>query len=598
MLSPLRYSNYVIYTGFLLFILIIFELLNLIDMLSKEYLRIIISAFILINSFLIFKKLKKKSLNLIREYITAIKNNYIYAFILVNVLILKLVEGIFIAQNNWDSMSYHLPRYLHWLQNGSLEFFVTPEQRQNISPVLPDYLLGTTYVLFSNDYFIFMIAWISVVVSSFYVYKIINLITINRAAAITGFVVSLFLPSQLAFMSSSQTDPISTTLVVILLYYAMLMNLQKSKNLLIMMILMVPLFITTKTTGLILSLPIYLYVVFKYRKIVVKYLAQFVAIFLLVILTSVPYLLRIMNSKIVSEAGVFVSVFSPLGALTNTLRIFINTLQTPLNGINDKMQLAYYWFTQSIDIDPNPIGFGEYGNFFLTNSLHADFVGNPLHSILLIIAMISLRKIKQYRKIIVLILAQFTLLGSTIGWQPWINRFSSTILVVGSILIGVWIAGHGRFLRTSLTALILAYSLFWIFYNPTRSLLDPKPLIFIAREFGMNETDLGKVRQDLALPRDQQYFSVKPELESEYIAGVDKINELQPKEVYIKINGNDFEYPIWALTDFKATINHFQEIDLIKIQQGKALLFCSVDCDKYELKLLFSEDNITVWGSD
>lgn len=567
-------------------------------MLSRENLRIIISAFILINSFLIFRKLKKNSLNLIREYTTVVKNNYMYLFIVVNALTLKLVEGIFIAQNNWDSMSYHLPRYLHWFQNGSLEFFVTPEQRQNISPVLPDYLLGTMYVLFSNDYFIFMIAWMSVVVSSLYVYKIINLITLNRNAAIIGFIVSLFLPSQLAFMSSSQTDPISTTLVVILLYYATLMISQESKNLLILMILMVPLFITTKTTGLILSLPIYIYVVFQYRKIVIRHLVQFVAIFLLVILPSVPYLLRIMSTKIVTEAGVFVSVVSPLGALTNTLRIFVNTLQTPINGVNDKLQLAYYWFSQSIDIDPNPIGFGEYGNFFLTNSLHADFVGNPLHSILLIIAMISLRKIKQYRKIIVLILAQFILLGSTIGWQPWINRFSSTILVVGSILIGVWIAEHGRFLRISLTTLILAYSIFWIFYNPTRSLLDPKSLILIARDFGMKETDLGKVRQDLVLPRDQQYFSVKPELASEYISGADKINELRPKEIYIKINGNDFEYPIWALTDFKTKITHFQDIDLIKIQQGKALLFCSIDCDTYKLKLLFSEDNITVWGND
>ena len=567
-------------------------------MFSKENIQIFVALFIFINFCVLFLKFKTKSFKSFEAIPSLVRNNYTYVFVTAVALILKLIEGIFIAQNNWDSMSYHLPRYLHWIQNGSLDFFITPEQRQNISPVLPDYLLSTMYILFDNDFFIFAIAWISVIIASYYVYKIIYLLTSNRNTAILGFLASLFLPSQLAFMSSSQTDPISTALIIILLYYTILMKSRESKSLVVLMILMAPLFLTAKTTGLILSLPIYIFVTFKYYRYITKYFLQFSTILIFALLPGLPYLLRIKNSRVLTEAGVFASEISPQGIFANTLRILINNLQTPIIGVNSYLEAAYYWSTQIVGINPNPIGYGNYGNFYLSNSLHADFVGNPIHLVYLCIAIMSLRKNKTYRTLSLLILSQLVLLGATIGWQPWINRFTSTILVVGSILIGIWIAERGKFLRISLITLMLTYSSFWIFYNPTRSLLDPKPLIFVAKELGIKATDLEKVRQDLVLSRNQQYFSVKPELESPYIFAVEKINEIRPKEILIKINGNDFEYPIWALTDFKIKIYHFQESDLSKIRQGEAILFCSLECDKYELKLLFKKENISVWGND
>jgi hypothetical protein len=586
-----------IYIGFLLFVLIIFEVLNFFGFFSKEFIQISIVLFIVFNFCILVLKLKTKSFKPFEVIPSLARNNYTYIFVIVFALILKLIEGIFIAQNNWDSMSYHLPRYLHWIQNGSLDFFITPEQRQNISPVLPDYLLGTMYILFDNDFFIFAIAWISVIIASYYVYKIIYLLTSNRNTAILGFLASLFLPSQLAFMSSSQTDPISTALIIILLYYTILMKSRESKSLVVLMILMIPLFLTAKTTGLILSLPIYIFVTCKFYRYIIKYFFQFSTILIFVLLPGLPYLLRIKNSRVLTEAGVFASDISPQGVFANTLRILINNLQTPITGVNSYLEVAYYWSTQIVGINPNPTGYGNYGNFFLSNSLHADFVGNPIHLIYLFMAIVSLLKNKTYRILSLLMLSQLVLLGATIGWQPWINRFTSTILVVGSILIGIWIAERGKFLRISLITLMLTYSSFWIFYNPTRSLLDPKPLIFVAKELGMKETDLEKVRQDLVLSRSQQYFSVKPELETPYISAAEKINEIRPKEIFIKINGNDFEYPIWALTDFKIKINHFQEGDLSKIRQGDGILFCSLECDQYELKLLFKKDTISVWGS-
>jgi len=45
------------------------------------------------------------------------------------ILISGVIAGLSIAPNNRDSMTYHLPRYLHWFNNKNLDFFTTTNLR-------------------------------------------------------------------------------------------------------------------------------------------------------------------------------------------------------------------------------------------------------------------------------------------------------------------------------------------------------------------------------------------------------------------------------------------------------------------------------------
>jgi hypothetical protein len=510
-------------------------------------------------------------------------------------MIPSFLSGILVAPNVVDSMTYHFPRYLHWFENGNLEYFYTANARQNVSPILPDLLFAEFYSLFSSDRFLFVPIFLSILVSTFYIYKITLLLTNVKNISILACVLSLFIPNQIAFMSSSQTDPISTALVTILLYYTVLLNKSYSKSYIYFIILMIPLFLTAKTTGLILSIPIYLYVLLSQRKLILNNFTNNFSFFILSILPALPFIFRIWYFGSNAGLGVFVSDFSFSGALLNTSRIIINNLQTPITIVNDLIQSFYYRGTSFLGIDPNPDGFSSYGDFYLSSSLHADLIGNPLHMTVLFFAVIGLWFSGKYRLFIGLILVQFLLIGAFIGWQPWINRFTSTILVVGSIPIGIWLSERQKAFRASLIVILLTYSSFWILFNPSRSLLDPKSLVSVAEKIGAESTDLEKIRYDLLLPREKQYFSVRPEIEKSYILALQEVETLGVDKLYLKIGADDFEYPIWALTDFKLPIAHFQDENLIDVQNGNAYLFCTVDCRQYNLKALFKDKYVSLW---
>ena len=508
---------------------------------------------------------------------------------------MTFLSGLLISPNNWDSLTYHLPRYLHWFENRNLSFFYTSNNRQNFSPILPDLLYAQFYTIFSSDKFIFLPIWICVIGTSFYIYKITFLVTSDKRVSYLAILIATLIPSQIAFSSSTQTDPISTFLVVLLLYYVILLREDNFNLPLGLIILMIPLFLTTKTTGLILSIPIYFFALIKCQKYIKRYLVKYIFITSLSILPAMPYIFRVWIFGVEAISSVFVSDISLAGVIVNSLRIFVNNFQTPIPGLNRCIEKIFYWGLEILKLDPNPKGYSIYGDFYLSNSLHGDSVGNPLHMFLLLASAIGFWISGRYRLLVILAISQFLLLGFIIGWQPWVNRFTSTILVVGSVLIGIWIAERHRYLQVIIVLTLMAYSSFWVFFNPSRSLIDPKNLVSIAKQLGVESSYLVKIRHDIVLPREKQYFSVKPELENSYISALKNVKALGDNRLYIKIGGDDFEYPIWALTNFRVAVINFKDENLYDIKNGNAYLFCTVDCDKYKLKQVFRDKNVTLW---
>ena len=72
--------------------------------------------------------------------------------------------------NNWDSMTYHLPRIEHWLSSHSLASYPTDISRQIWEPPFGDYLTLVPRTIFGNDNFDGIFSFISLVILEISIY--------------------------------------------------------------------------------------------------------------------------------------------------------------------------------------------------------------------------------------------------------------------------------------------------------------------------------------------------------------------------------------------------------------------------------------------
>ena len=568
------------------FILCASEILSLLNQFTITSMRII--TILLILTFMLLELVKKHRTK-------NIKLRPIYLIFLTFFGSISAFQGYFISKNNWDSMTYHFPRFLHWFTNRNLDFFYTTIERQNFMPILPDLLFAHNFSIFGNDKLLFLPIWLSVLVTNIYIYKTTFLFTKNTYQSFLAGLICLTIPSQLSFMASTQTDPISTALIAILLYYTLVLKDKYSKSHINLAILIFPLLVTSKTTGLIFSIPIYLFLFYKYRQHFYIDAVQYLFKFIIFILPSIPYALRVFRSDSIYQSNVFVSGLSFTGTLTNTFRIILTSLQTPFISLNLSLEAIFYKATKLLGVSANPTGYGNYGDFYLSNAMHGDVAGNSLHLILLVCAIVGLWKFRKYRLLIVIVVADIFLMGLLIGWQPWINRFFSSILVIGSILMGIWLGRKRMFLQVTVLFLFVFSSFFWLLFNPTRSLLNPNLVVYFAERFTSNDYNKERIRHDLILTRESQYFSSRPEIENSYLSALKIINVSNIERLYLKIGSDDYEYPIWALTNFQLEVFHFREEDTMELEKNNSYLFCTVACDQYQLKLLYKDNYVSLW---
>jgi hypothetical protein len=73
-------------------------------------------------------------------------------FFLAIILVVSCFMAFIYPPNNWDSMTYHLPRIEHWLQNKTLRHYFSSNQRQLISAPFAEMLILQGRSLSGNNW--------------------------------------------------------------------------------------------------------------------------------------------------------------------------------------------------------------------------------------------------------------------------------------------------------------------------------------------------------------------------------------------------------------------------------------------------------------
>lgn len=105
--------------------------------------------------------------------------------------------------NNYDSLTYHMGRVAHWIQNGSIDYYPTIIDRQNQMGPGAEYLILFLQVLSGTDYyasFVQFFSYICLILSCFYIVRVLK-----APRKLSLYIVLLSTTSPIAILQASNT---------------------------------------------------------------------------------------------------------------------------------------------------------------------------------------------------------------------------------------------------------------------------------------------------------------------------------------------------------------------------------------------------------
>lgn len=143
------------------------------------------------------------------------------------------IWGILSGQYNMDSMVYHLPRIMHWIQNKSVWHYAPGIEFQVRYPCLTEYFVAQIYLFGASDRLANMVQNMAYIGSSIMVFGISRKIGISKKASYMAMVLYLMMPMALVQSFSTQTDNVAglylLTFVFLILDYISVEKLRMDK---------------------------------------------------------------------------------------------------------------------------------------------------------------------------------------------------------------------------------------------------------------------------------------------------------------------------------------------------------------------------------
>ena len=464
------------------------------------------------------------------------------AFIyLAAVLVTTAVLAWVAPPNTWDSMTYHMSRVVHWIQDGSVDFFPTAILRQLHSNPWAEYAILNFQLASGGDRLANFIQWFAMAGSVLGVSLIARQLGAARRGQIFSAAVCAAIPMGILQSTSTQTDYASALWLVCLVHFSLRL-MEKTDVLNALGVgLALGLALLTKGTAYVFAFPFVAWLVFSSlrqggrRKVALVGGALFLAV-----LVNAPHYAR--NYEMYgsplgpgSEGGDFVytnQLLSPAAITSNILR---NAgLNLAIQSSVDRATEGFiYGLHDRLGISPkDPRTTWPGTEFRVRDSHNEDDAGNTAPLLLIVASLVIylLRPGKSWRVSIYAgaIIFSFLFFSAYLKWQPWHSRLQLPLFVLWSPFVGLMLA---RWRRVALGGILLV--LLMLASLPSFVFSATKPMLGANGIFSSSRT--------------HQYFFKRPELEGPYGAAAQAIADMQCRDVGLVIGVDDWEYPLWVL---------------------------------------------------
>jgi len=484
---------------------------------------------------------------------------------LFGVIVLIFLSGYCYPPNNWDSMTYHMARIVHWVGNNSLEYFPTHIYRQLYQPPLMEYWVMHITVLMGDDTLAFIVQWGFYICSGLALVAILRLLGFQRQVVVVGLMLFMLLPAAILQASSTQNDLMALFFYLAALYFGIkLSKSPKSIKYFIYWGLAMGLCLQTKATGYIYLFPLILLTVipllfnsWKSKSIKSTLLLLSCAAVLVIVLNGMTYIRNLqfngslMGSDSTERAIYFNQNWSFDVFFGNVLKnIGLHIGPYPLNK----------WYAQMLNLLEGILCINEKGVNYLDIAfkgapiapIHEDTAYNTLQWVLifLVIAWFIVMRWngkamdRDARWILILLLSSFATFILLLKWQPWHGRLHFPFFALGILLVSYVSKESRSFQRITWRFLpwivILAFVV--VAGNYTR------PIFSLP---GVHKTAITNDRY-------KKYFSNKPQLLYEYQLVEQKIVACRNKTMGVELKTeDDWEYPLFRSTfDQRIRVQH------------------------------------------
>ena len=521
-----------------------------------------------------YRSINHNSLHFLKHIKTYIKNNKIIATYLTIVILLTAVLSLYAPPNTYDSMTYHMSRVAHWIQNSTVDFYSTSIYRQIVSAPFSEYTIANLTILANSDRYANFVQWFSMVGSLIVVSKITSQIGGSSYSQILSSLICASIPMGILQSSSTQNDYLVGFWILIFVYVTL--KWIKKQDLLSSIAIGVSfgLSILTKPTAYIFTLPFVIYLAIYTLRSITKEKNSYLLLSLLIIIgINSNHWLRnyqSFNTPIAQslDSGHYSyenEVISIKTTISNILRNAGLHLENG-NRFDRLFQRSIEKGHQLFDIDINDIKttWPEYNFKIQGNLIHEDYAGNYYHTLLivfsLIIYFIYMPKKLEATIYISLVASAYLIFCSFLRWQPWHSRLQLPLFLLWCPFLGLVVCFLSRctvkdVIEIKLPLLSEKYKFISIVSNFFHHLKISNLIIFIliysSIQFLFLSASKPIYRNEniFNTPRDFQLFTANSLFRESYFKVAQLIKSSNCKKIGLLEFADDMEYPIWLLVD-------------------------------------------------
>lgn len=529
---------------------------------------------------------------------------------------LMFVYAILTVPYNWDSMTYHLPRIIHWVQNQSVTHYATHNVKQVANPAFHEFICMDIYLLMNNsDIFFNLVQCASFFTNAWIIYEIALKLGCSNKFCRMGVLLFCSMPISFGEALTTQNDHLTGMFLLFFVYYLLdflkrdvkICDIEKKYSKCIVMAACVGYGYSTKPTvcmGMLFLAFVLLYFCIVRKdsiKILVKLMVMALIVISILILPEMFRNIETFGAIFPSNTGSrqLVGTLNPKYLFINGLKNFSFNLPT-IYITNSHIILKNFvcFIAKLLKVDINDPSISEDGREFSLGEALTFGHDTALNSTILIVAVFCLiwclyrrKKANRDRKTYTyLVMLLFAVCCTFIRWEPFVSRYMLPYLALMCPMASIWIEDISENAKNECLKKASYIVVSWLGITGVLMLFSYHGNIIIKQK----------------VSRPEGYFTNRTYIREEYISAVDTVIESGARNIGLMMGG-EYEYPIQYM--LKETAERIEDVgvgnDTKKYADSSFIPECiiaskdlgeSLDLRNRKYKKILSGENINVYN--